>query len=203
MLVANLLLAALCVFPAEKAVDPNIAIDLPKQLESPVQIIAVKSTLTDAIAEVTVKNTSDWVVESYQIGWVIIKPSDCPGARMEPMIALAAADDVRLAPNGTATSGSYRLRIRGLLEILVKENSNLLLVQLGIVAVRFADGRTWTYDLASKRIFDPKLLEFYGGRCGPTNFDISRMGSYFTCVHTFSATWCENHYTTLHCAFVR
>lgn len=196
MLLTSFFWAALLAWPVGPDADPNLVVLFTEQSDAPVRIVSLKKTLRDQLAEITVENASEKVVSRYQLGWVIIKPSECPGRPMEPIVNLPPREVVGVGPGNTDSTGSYGLRTRQLLELAVRENTNLLLVQVGVVRVEFEDGSNWTYDLAEKKIFDPRILDFYRGRCGPTSFDLNRSGTHFSCCGVFVPIWCENHFET-------
>jgi hypothetical protein len=162
LLIAALFAAITLVTPAGHAqAQPGntsgtavIVVPMARQPDAPLHITAITEN-EDMLAAVTVKNRSAKNIASYQLGWSIIVPPGCSATHYEPAVTLGPLDQVQIAPGATATARNYRLWASELENLPAAHNSTELHIQVGIIAVTFADGSHWNFDLASNKVFEP------------------------------------------------
>ena len=144
---------------------PRISASIVNQPSSPLQITAVKRTLADQIAAITVKNTSNKIVSEMQIAWVVAAPTNCAASPLTPTFGVAPPDRVRLVPGSTVTTKDYRVLTENLLQTSHQGAISLLVVEITIQRATFEDGSSWTSSFRPNEIFNPSVLEALGKQC--------------------------------------
>lgn len=141
-----------------------IVVPMARQPDAPLYITAITEN-DDMLAAVTVKNRSVKNIASYQLGWSVIVPPGCSATHYEPAVTLGPLDQVQIAPGATATARNYRLWTSELENLPAARNSTELHIEVGVIAVTFADGSHWSFDLPSNKIFEPDPLDSPDRQC--------------------------------------
>ncbi len=147
---------------AQSATTPGTAslmVLMTRQPDAPLHVTEMFEN-DDMLAAITVKNRSAKEIVSYQLGWSITIPPGASPTQYGPLVTLGPVDEARIAPGAKSTARNYRLWITELENLAAAHNAEALHIQLGVIAVTFADGSHWTFDLASNKIFEPDPLDF-------------------------------------------
>jgi hypothetical protein len=120
---------------------------VPHQAGSPVSIVESMSPLDDGYASVLVRDDVDKAIRSVTLA-ALVRPSD--PAMTTPQVFIRRGPSVALLPRATAAI-AVQLMDQSTLDAFSRKGAD---IELGVVAVEFADGSTWTYDLAAKRRFE-------------------------------------------------
>jgi len=134
------------------------------QVGAPLEITSSEKTLSDAISSVTVRNTSNKTIESYQLAWIETLPSGCSASSMKPSIARGKTQGP-VKPLGTSTSGPYNLLVSGLIAEARAHQAKLIYVQVGVASVTYSDGSFWNYDPSEESLFDTWLRDELSKQC--------------------------------------
>ena len=59
------------------AQTPSVEVIWARQPDTPLRVVRIRSTLTNPIREIAVKNASKVDINSYQLGWVPVVPPGC------------------------------------------------------------------------------------------------------------------------------
>jgi hypothetical protein len=133
-----------------KASAPPVGLSVrivPHQAGSPVSIVESMSPLDDGYASVVLRDDSDKAIRSVTLA-ALVRPTD-PAMTM-PQIFARRRPSVILLPRAT-TAIAVQLIDQSTLDVFARKGAD---IELGVVAVEFADGSTWTYDLAAKGRFE-------------------------------------------------
>jgi hypothetical protein len=144
---------------------PSIVVTQTPQPDAPLRIVSLTQNAFDALSIITVENSSEKTIASFQLGWVTVVPAGCADKASDSVVTLAPVDEANIEPGQSWKSGSYRLSLKGLASTARTSNASLIHVQVGIVAVTFSDGSHWKFDLQKNKIFDQRLVEFESSRC--------------------------------------
>jgi hypothetical protein len=123
---------------------------------APAVINGMMSGDADMAAELDIRNDSSKVITELQIGWVVESPPGCSvsGQPIESRVYYAPVEETSLAPGKTHRGLSYRVGTMHTWQLAKNLGSHHLLLQFGVVYVKFADGSIWKYDLKTIKTFD-------------------------------------------------
>jgi len=120
---------------------------VPHQAGSPVSIVESMSPLDDGYASVVLRDDADKAIRSVTLA-VLVRPTD--PAMTTPQVFIRRGPSVVLLPRAT-TAIAVQLIDQSTLDAFARKGAD---IELGVVAVEFADGSTWSYDLAAKGRFE-------------------------------------------------
>lgn len=120
---------------------------VPHQAGSPVSIVESTSDLEDGYASVVLRDDADKAIRSVTLA-ALVRPTD--PAMTTPQVFTRRGPSVILLPRAT-TGIAVQLIDPSTLDAFARKGAN---VELGVVGVEFADGSTWSYDLAAKGRFE-------------------------------------------------
>ena len=112
------------------------------------------NTDLDLAAQLKFKNESTKLVTELQVGWVIESPPGCSDVAIPNRVSFAPLEEVRIAPGATHSGLSYKVGTFHTWQLAKQLKSHHLLLQFGVVRVKFADGSEWSYDLKTNLSFD-------------------------------------------------
>lgn len=172
LLIAALFAAITLVTPAGHAqAQPGntsgtavIVVPMARQPDAPLHITGITEN-EDMLAAVTVKNRSTKRIVSYQLGWSVIVPPACSATHYEPAVTVGPLDHAQIASGASSVARNYRLWASELENLPAARNSTELHIEVGVIAVTFADGSHWNFDLASNKIFEPDSLNTPDRQC--------------------------------------
>jgi len=120
---------------------------VPHQAGSPVSIVESGSPLDAGYMSVVLRNDADKAIRSVTLA-ALAEPMD--PALATPQIFTRRGPSVTILPRGTAEIAAQLLDL-STMDTLARKGAN---VEIGVTGVEFADGSTWTYDLAAKGRFE-------------------------------------------------
>ena len=110
---------------------------VPHQAGSPVSIVESMSPLDDGYASVVLRDDADKAIRSVTLA-ALVRPAD--PAMATPQVFIRRGPSVILLPRAT-TAIAVQLIDQSTLDAFARKGAD---VELGVVAVEFADGSTWT-----------------------------------------------------------
>ncbi|HKV98248.1 MAG TPA: hypothetical protein VJN96_00420 [Vicinamibacterales bacterium] len=137
-------------FTARPSGPPPVGLSVrivPHQSGSPVSIVESMSPLDDGYASVVLRDDADKAIRSVTLG-ALVRPAD--PAMTTPQVFIRRGPTVVLLPRAT-TAIAVQLIDQSTLDAFARKGAD---VEIGVVGVEFADGSTWTYDLAAKGRFE-------------------------------------------------
>jgi hypothetical protein len=120
---------------------------VPHQTGSPVSIVESTSDLEDGYASVVLRDDAEKAIRSVTLGALAL-PLD--PAMTTPQVFIRRGPNVTLLPRATVAIAAQLIDPSMLTE-LARKGAN---IEVGVVGVEFADGSTWSYDLAAKGRFE-------------------------------------------------
>lgn len=120
---------------------------VPHQTGSPVSIVESTSDLEDGYASVVLRDDADKAIRSVTLGALAL-PLD--PAMTTPQVFIRRGPNVTLLPRATVGIAAQLIDASAL-TALARKGAN---IEIGVVGVEFADGSTWSYDLAAKGRFE-------------------------------------------------
>jgi hypothetical protein len=132
--------------PPAPSVGVSVRI-VPHQAGSPVSIVESMSPLDDGYASVVLRDDADKAIRSVTLA-ALVRPTD--PAMTTPQVFIRRGPTVVLLPRAT-TAIAVQLVDQSTLDTFARKGAD---IELGVVAVEFADGSTWSYDLAAKGRFE-------------------------------------------------
>lgn len=124
--------------------------------DAPLQITAMVNGMQDFASEIDFQNTSNQAISSFQVGWVTAVPASCVSnaTAIPPIVRFAPVQEATIAAGGTFSGLSYKIGTNGLLAQAKQLGGHHMELDFGVVSVHFADGTSWSFDLASAKSFD-------------------------------------------------
>ena len=120
---------------------------VPHQAGSPVSIVESMSPLDAGYASVVLRNDATKAIRSVTVA-ALVRPAD--PAMATPQVFTRRGPSVILLPRAT-TAIAVQLMDQSTLDAFARKGAD---IELGVVAVEFADGSTWSYHLLAKGRFE-------------------------------------------------
>jgi hypothetical protein len=145
------------------------------QSDSPVRVLGVERPTGASSPMVTVENASPKPVKAVRVALAIVAPRGCSPEKHPAVIVVSNSGPDSLDYSNGEIAPQQRAVLRGVdivgsaFGAAAQLKSRYLQVQLGVVAVQFADGTSWRWrDQPEQRtpdVFSPEQLEADSGEC--------------------------------------
>lgn len=124
------------------------------QAESPAQVVSITTTTSRFLGGVVVLNTGKLRLEAVQIGWALEGHTAEKGETFLKAFTTSYLP-VAIEPGGVGAVRTGDWRTPEVLQYALDQGLEHFSAQAGIVGARFADGSTFTYNLAERKGFLP------------------------------------------------